>query len=101
MQLLATGQFQNPGLLSQLPWIRRAPDRPRVRKETGARDQGDRSEYGKVSPGRVGQKYGLPRLAAVLTCLPGATHSLARQDRLWELLQSPRGCGLNLIRVGC
>ena len=101
MQLGAIGQFPNPGLLPQLPWIRRAPDRPRVREETGARDKGDRSEDGGVSPVGVEQEHGLPRLVAVLTCPLGATLSLARQDRPWELLQSPRSCRPNLPRVGC
>ena len=100
IQLGATGQVPNPCIYSQLTWIRRAPDRPQIRKETGARDQSYRSEYWKVSPGGVVQKHGLPRLAAVFTCLSGAIHSFARQDRPWELEQSVLSCGLNLPRVG-
>ena len=101
MQLIATGQFPDFSLLSQLPWIRRAPNSALVRQETGARDQSHRSKHVKVSPGGVGQEHGLPRLTAVFTCLLGATHYLARQDRLWKLLKSPRGCRANLSEVGC
>ena len=60
MQPGAPGQFSNPGVLLQLLSLRRAPDPPRVRKTTLARDQSHRSEHEKVFPNKVRKEHGLP-----------------------------------------
>ena len=82
MQLGATDQFPNSCFFLQLPWIRRAPDCPRVREETGARDQGDRSKYGEVSPGEWGKNFVFQdSLQFVPASLEQLTASLAKTGR--------------------
>ena len=45
---------------------------------------------------KLKKEHRLFRLVPVPTCFSEATHGLARQNRLWKLLQSPRGSLANL-----
>ena len=74
----APGMLQDPSVLLQLPWLRCAPNRPRIWQATRPRDQSDWSKHGEVSSGRVGQEHSIPRLSPILACFHGAVCAFAR-----------------------